>query len=53
MKLVNTPVKYSQSEASIRLPPPTLGQHTNEVLGDILGMNDEKIKDLKAKGILS
>ncbi|KAI4180953.1 MAG: hypothetical protein L6R41_006910 [Letrouitia leprolyta] len=51
-KLVNTPVKYSQSEPSIRTPPPTLGEHTNEILSDILGMCDTEINSLRDRGIV-
>ena len=53
MKLVNTPVKYSYSEPSIRTPPPLLGQHTDEVLGDILGMSERRIAQLKAEGVVA
>ncbi len=53
MKLVNTPVKYSYSEPSIRMPPPLLGQHTDEVLGDILGMSETHIAKLKAEGVVA
>lgn len=53
MKLVNTPVKYSYSEPSIRTPPPLLGQHTDEILRDIVGMDEGEIKDLKAEGVVS
>lgn len=53
MKLVNTPVKYSYSDPSIRTPPPLLGQHTEEVLTDILGMEAGEIKNLKQEGVVS
>lgn len=53
IKLVNTPVKYSQATPCIRSPPPTLGQHTDEVLKDVLGMPDEDISALKANGVIS
>ena len=53
MKLVNTPVKYSYSEPSIRTPPPLLGQHTDEILRDIVGMYDGAIKSLKAEGVVA
>lgn len=53
MKLVNTPVKYSYSEPSIRTPPPLLGQHTDEVLKDILGMSETDITKLKTEGVVA
>ena len=53
MKLVNTPVKYSYSEPSIRTPPPLLGQHTGEVLREIVGMDESDIKDLRAEGVVA
>ena len=53
MKLVNTPIKYSHSEPSIRTPPPLLGQHTDEILRDIVGMDDGDIGSLKAEGVVA
>ena len=53
MKLVNTPVKYSYSEPSIRTPPPLLGQHTDEILRDIVRMDESEIRDLKAEGVVA
>ncbi|RDW89282.1 caib family protein-like protein [Coleophoma cylindrospora] len=50
IKMVNTPVKYSESKPSIRTPPPMLGQHTDEVLRDLLGIGEDKIKALKLEG---
>lgn len=53
MKLVNTPVKYSYSEPSIRTPPPLLGQHTDEILKDIVGMDEGEIEHLKGEGVVA
>ncbi len=53
IKLVNTPVKYSYSEPSIRTPPPLLGQHTHEILKDIVGMSDDEIENLKSEGVVA
>ena len=53
MKLVNTPVKFSHSDPSIRTPPPLLGQHTDEVLREIIGMSDTDIRALKDEGIVA
>ncbi|EFQ85162.1 hypothetical protein PTT_19934 [Pyrenophora teres f. teres 0-1] len=53
IKLVNTPVKWSESKPEIRLPPPTLGQHTNEILGDTLGMSKDEVEGLRAEGVVA
>ena len=45
MRLSETPVEYS-------LPPPLLGQHTREVLGDLLGMRREELDQLAAMKII-
>jgi len=52
IKLLNTPIKYSESEPSIRSPPPTLGQHTDEILRGHLGMGDAHIRELRKKGVI-
>jgi succinate--hydroxymethylglutarate CoA-transferase len=52
IKLINTPVKYSYSTPGIRTPPPTLGQHTDEVLRDSLGISEEEIKALRMDGVV-
>lgn len=53
MKLVNTPVKFSHLEPSIRTPPPLLGQHTQEILSDLVGLPDADIESLKKEGIVA
>lgn len=53
LKLVNTPVKYSESRPSVRSAPPTLGQHTNDVLRNILGMDKAEIEALRVNKIVS
>ncbi|CEJ85738.1 Putative Transferase family iii [[Torrubiella] hemipterigena] len=52
IKLVNTPIKFSDANPGVRTAPPTLGQHTNEVLAEI-GMSDKDIATLKKQGIVS
>jgi succinate--hydroxymethylglutarate CoA-transferase len=53
IKMVNTPVKWSDSKPGIRLPPPTLGQHTDEILGETLGMSKEEVEGLKSEGVIA
>lgn len=50
IKVVNTPVKYSHSTPGVRTAPPTLGQHTDEVLGGLLGLEGDAIAALKDTG---
>ena len=52
MKLINTPVKYSYARPGIRTPPPTLGEHTDEILGSVLGMSEKEVQELRAKGVV-
>jgi crotonobetainyl-CoA:carnitine CoA-transferase CaiB-like acyl-CoA transferase len=42
------PVRFGQSPASLRLPPPTLGQHTQEVLSQA-GYSDADIRTIGAR----
>lgn len=52
MKVVGPPVQYSFAENSVRSPPPVLGQHTTEVLKDILQYSDETLESLKKEKII-
>lgn len=52
LKLVNSPVKYSETVPRIRSPPPTLGQHTDAILKEHLGFSDERIQALREKGVV-
>jgi succinate--hydroxymethylglutarate CoA-transferase len=47
VKLVNHPVKYSRAEPKIRSPPPLLGEHTDEVLKELLDFKPEEINGLR------
>lgn len=53
IKLVNTPIKYSEATPGIRSPPPTLGQHTDEILSGILEYKKGDIEQLKKDGVVS
>ena len=52
MKLVSSPMKLSATPVEVRMAPPTLGQHTDEVLREQLGMSAEQISALRNNQIL-
>ncbi len=51
IKVLGVPVSLSETPGAITLPPPTLGQHTDEVLRDA-GIGQEEIAALRRKGIV-
>ncbi|MFH1699439.1 MAG: CaiB/BaiF CoA-transferase family protein [Candidatus Zixiibacteriota bacterium] len=52
LKLTGIPIKYSETPGQIRMHPPLLGEHTDEVLRDVLGYSSEKIEELRKKGAI-
>ena len=52
VKLVRSPMKLSATPAEADRPPPLLGEHTDEVLRQVLGHSDEDIAKLRARGVL-
>ncbi|MBI2159449.1 MAG: CoA transferase, partial [Candidatus Rokubacteria bacterium] len=46
------PVRLSETPGAIRTPAPLLGQHTDEVLRDCLGLDDEEIERLRQAGAI-
>jgi len=49
---VASPMRFSATPLEYRLPPPLLGEHSGEVLKDILGKSDAEIAALRAEGVL-
>ncbi|WP_456300181.1 CaiB/BaiF CoA transferase family protein [Roseococcus microcysteis] len=52
IEVIANPVKLSATPPDYRVPPPVLGQHTEEVLRGLLGMEAAEVAALKEKGIL-
>ncbi len=52
LKLVGMPYKFSDTPASLRRPPPTLGQHTDEILGEELGLDAAAIAALREERVI-
>jgi formyl-CoA transferase len=50
--LVANPIRFSRTPISYRVPPPLLGEHTEEVLREVVGRSAEEIADLRAQGVV-
>ncbi|WMS43427.1 CaiB/BaiF CoA-transferase family protein [Acuticoccus sp. MNP-M23] len=52
LKMQNVAPRLSETPGHIRHAGPDLGEHNDAVLKDILGMADDKLADLKSRGII-
>jgi crotonobetainyl-CoA:carnitine CoA-transferase CaiB-like acyl-CoA transferase len=50
--LTGFPYKFSHTPAELRLPPPLLGEHTAEILEEILGYSREQVDGFKERGVI-
>ncbi len=46
------PLHLSDTPCTMRLPPPMLGQHTEEILTEVIGMGAEQVAHLKKDGVI-
>jgi CoA:oxalate CoA-transferase len=50
IKVTGVPVKLSKTPGAVEQPPPILGQHTREVLTQVLGYSGQEVERLKKEG---
>ena len=50
--LIANPIHMSETPPSYERGPPTLGQHTDEVLGELLGLDAPALARLRAEGVI-
>jgi crotonobetainyl-CoA:carnitine CoA-transferase CaiB-like acyl-CoA transferase len=50
--LVRSPMRFSATPVEHHLPPPLLGEHTDEILRMMLGQKEEEISALRAEGVI-
>lgn len=48
----NVPIRLSETPSSIRRPPPLLGQHTEEVLTELPGYDDARLRAMRDQGAI-
>ena len=51
IKMLGTPFKFSETPGEVRLPPPSLGQHTDQILRE-LGFTSAEIRELRERGVI-
>ena len=51
IKAIGFPVKLSETKQRVRLPPPLLGEHNDEILAE-LGIDEAGIEKLRAEGAI-
>lgn len=52
MKVPGIPIKLSETPGEIKGPSPDLGEHTDQILEQLLGYSPETIAKLRAEGVL-
>jgi len=52
LRLLGIPFKLAGTPATVRRPPPTLGQHTEEILRDELGLGAARVAELRAQKVI-
>jgi crotonobetainyl-CoA:carnitine CoA-transferase CaiB-like acyl-CoA transferase len=52
VRMVASPLKFSATPVEHDSAPPTLGQHTREVLQQVLGLDGSRIDALQSEGVV-
>ena len=52
VKLVRNPIRMSATPPEAQAHPPTLGEHTEAVLRDVLGYDDDQIDGLRGRSVI-
>ena len=50
--LINSPIKMSGTPVTARMAPPTIGEHTDSVLQELLEMDEGELSKLREQGVI-
>jgi crotonobetainyl-CoA:carnitine CoA-transferase CaiB-like acyl-CoA transferase len=50
VRTINVPIRLSETPGSIESPPPLLGEHTRQIVTELLGYSEEKLEVLLSHG---
>jgi formyl-CoA transferase len=50
--MMGVPVRLHDTPGAATVPPPLLGEHTEEILTGLLGMPKAKVESLRASGVI-
>jgi len=53
MRISASPFKMSETPGEVYAPAPMLGEHSDQVLREVLGYSAERIAELKAEGVIN
>jgi formyl-CoA transferase len=52
LRLVGSPLKFSDTPVAYKSPPPRLGEHTDEILREVLDYSSDQLSDLRKRGVI-
>ena len=50
--LIRSPLRFSKTPIDTYAPPPMFGEHTDEVLGTVLGIDESQRERLRQFGVI-
>jgi crotonobetainyl-CoA:carnitine CoA-transferase CaiB-like acyl-CoA transferase len=51
--IINRPIKFPGNDQPVPTAPPVLGEHTDEILSELLGLTSAEIEKLRAGHIVA
>lgn len=52
IKQIGAPLKFSETPCQLNIPPPLLGEHTDEVLTELCGYTSAEVDKFRKKGVI-